>query len=155
MEGRRRGHCSVAIGSWLFIIGGLLEEQNTNSVKAFDTNLLEGDAPAQWIDKAETIYDRFLLSCQVFTFEGEEGIFAGGGKGRGVDVWDSVEFYSVAGDAWRAIGALNRARNSFAMSLVGKQVGGKDFTSCFFSHLFEPCLSDRWLCQEGRQAASA
>ena len=72
MEGRRRGHCSVAIRSWLFIIGGLLEEQNSNSVKAFDTNLLEGDAPAQWIDKADTIYDRFLLSCQVSTFEGED-----------------------------------------------------------------------------------
>ena len=79
-----------------------------------------------------------FLSCQVFAFEGEEGIFAGGGKGRGNDVWNSVEFYSVAGDAWRAIGALNRARNSFAMSLVGKQVGGKYFISCFFLTLVCP-----------------
>jgi len=121
MNGRRRGHCSVAIGSWLFIIGGLVEEQNTNSVEAFDTSLLEGDTPAQWITRRDTIYERFLFGCQVATFEGEEGIYAGGGKGRD-EVWNTVEFYSVAEDTWRAIGSLNRARNSFAMSLVGRQV---------------------------------
>ena len=75
----------------------------------------------QWINKTDTIYERFLLGCQVATFEGEEGIFAGGGKGRD-EVWNTVEFYSVAEDTWRAIGSLNRARNSFAMSLVGQQV---------------------------------
>ena len=121
MNGRRRGHCSVAIGSWLFIIGGLVDEQNTNSVEAFDTSSLAGMVQAQWIQKTNTIYERFLLGCQVATFEGEEGIYAGGGKGRD-DVWNTVEFYSVAKDAWRAIGSLNRARNSFAMSLVGQQV---------------------------------
>ena len=121
MNRRRRGHCSVSIGSWLFIIGGLVEEQNTNSVEVFDTSLLEGDGPVQWINKTATIYERFLLGCQVAAFEGEEGIFAGGGKGRD-EVWNTVEFYSVAEDTWRAIGSLNRARNSFAMSLVGQQV---------------------------------
>ena len=38
----------------------------------------------------------------------------------------------------------------------GRQAGGWEiFQIMFFSHLFEPCLSDRWLCQEGRRAASA
>ena len=75
MNGRRFRHCSVAIGSWLYIIGGILEEQNSHSVEAFDTSsLLEGNTPGQWIAKSDMIHERSYLGCQVASLEGELGI---------------------------------------------------------------------------------
>ena len=121
MNGRRFRHCSVAIGSWLYIIGGTLEEQHSNSVEAFDTSsLLEGNTPGQWIAKSDMIHERSYLGCQVASLEGELGIYAGGGKGE--DEGTTVEFYSVAKDSWQAIGDLREIRYWFAMSLLGHEV---------------------------------
>ena len=122
MNGTRSGHCSVAIGSWLYIIGGSLENQSTNSVEAFDTSgLIEGNTPAQWITKSDTIYERDHPGCQVASLEGELGIYACGGTGRD-DIWKTVEFYSVAKDSWGAISDMRQSRSWFAMSLLGQQV---------------------------------
>ena len=122
MNGTRSGHCSVAFGSWLYIIGGSLENQSTYSVEAFDTSsLLEGNTPGQWITKSDTLYERDHPGCQVASLEGELGIYAGGGVGRD-DLWKTVEFYSVAKDSWRAIGNLREGRSWFAMSLLGHEV---------------------------------
>ena len=124
MNGGRRRHCSVALGSWLFMIGGLREEQLTNSVEAFDTNgLLDENTHtgSGWIAKADTIHERYLLACQVARLEGEVGIYAGGGIGS-EDVWSSVEFYSTARDTLRAIGQMGESRKAFAMSFLGQQV---------------------------------
>ena len=122
MNGTRSGHCSVAIGSWLYIIGGSLENQSTNSVEAFDTSgLIEGNTPAQWITKSDTIYERNHPGCQVASLDGELGIYAGGGTGRD-DIWKTVEFYSVAKDRWREISELREVRSWCAMSLLGHEV---------------------------------
>ena len=110
MNGRRAGHCSVAIGSWLYIIGGTVEEQTSNSVKAFDTSsLLEGNTLGQWIAKSDMIHERSYLGCLLASLEGELGIYAAGGRGRDEN-WKTVEFYSVTKDSWREISELRESR---------------------------------------------
>ena len=47
-------HCAVAVGSWLYTIGGLLggktEDDVSNVVEAYDTSLISGDDPsATWV----------------------------------------------------------------------------------------------------------
>lgn len=123
MNGRRAGHCSVAIGSWLYIIGGTVEEVTSKSVEAFDTSsLLEGNTPGQWIAKSDTIYDRADPACLLASLEGELGIYAAGGIGDD-NIWKTVEFYSVTKDSWREISAdLREGRYGFSMSLLGQQM---------------------------------
>ena len=120
-------HCSVAIGSWLYTIGGLLdgttEDNVSNVVEAYDTSLIssEDDPLTTWIGKANLIDKRHSHGCHVGAFEGKEGIFVAGGF-NGTDYLSSVEFYIVALDSWHAIGSLNTARRYCPMTILGEQI---------------------------------
>ena len=119
-------HCSVAIGSWLYTIGGLLggktEDDVSNIVEAFDTSLMSADdPPATWVGKANLINKRHSHGCHVGAFEGEEGIFVAGGF-NGTDYLSSAEFYFAAMDSWRALGTVNTARRYSPMTMLGDQV---------------------------------
>ena len=90
-------------------------------VEAFDTSILSKE-DVDWIRKGSMNQVRESFGCHVGKFEGSHGIFAAGGNaGNGLTL-DSVEFYEIAKDSWKAVGSLNHARNSFPMSLVGGQI---------------------------------
>ena len=115
-------HCSVSIGSSIFIIGGHVDGYASSLVEAFDTSLLLTDEQVDWVSKGSMNQARQSLGCHVGSFEGSHGIFAAGGNGNGFTL-DSVEFYEIAKDSyWKAVGSLNHARDSFPMSLVGAQI---------------------------------
>ena len=87
-------------------------------IEAFDTSLLSTDEQVDWVSKGNMDQARQSLGCHVGSFEGSHGIFAAGGNGNGLTL-DSVEFYEIAKDSWKAVGSLSQARDSFPMSLVG------------------------------------
>ena len=90
-------------------------------VEAFDTSLLSTNEHLDWIRKGSMNQVRQSFGCHVGSFEGSHGIFAAGGNGNGLTL-DTVEFYGIAEESWKAVGSLNRARDSFPMSLVGAQI---------------------------------
>ena len=114
-------HCSVSVGSWIYLIGGHVDGYASSLVEAFDTSLLSTDEHVDWTSKGSMNQARQSLGCHVGSFEGSPGIFAAGGNGNGLTL-DSVEFYDIAKDSWKAVGSLNQARDSFPMSLVGAQL---------------------------------
>ena len=114
-------HCSVSIGSWIYIIGGHVDGYASSLVEAFDTSLLLTDEHVNWITRGSMNQVRQSFGCHVGSFEGSHGIFAAGGNGDGLTL-DTVEFYEIAEDSWKVVGSLNHARDSFPMSLVGAQI---------------------------------
>ena len=124
-------HCSVAIGSWLYTIGGIVQgtsEINTsNLVEAFDTMLLSSNS-SKWVQKTGSIQKRYGHGCHTGFFKGQEGIYVAGGFDGKNDL-ASAEFYNAADDSWSAIGSLQTARPFLQMTLLGEQMivsgGGK------------------------------
>ena len=74
-------HCSLALGSWLYTIGGVLDgTYASNVVEAFDVNLMSTDNSSTWVKKASMIDKRLSHGCHVGVFEGKVGIFVAGGR---------------------------------------------------------------------------
>ena len=126
MEATKDSHCSVAIGTWLYTIGGSVGgntlESSSNLVEAIDTSLLATNASITWVKKASMIEKRWSHGCHLGVFERQEGIYvAGGNDERGLHL-ASAEFYNPETDVWQAIGSLNTARANFPMTKLGKQV---------------------------------
>jgi len=126
MEATKDSHCSVAIGSWLYTIGGSVGgntlEYVSNMVELIDISLLATNDSMAWVMKASMIERRYSHACHAGVFERQEGIYAAGGRdGRG-QLLASAEFYNPATDMWQAIGSLNTARANFPMSMLGKQL---------------------------------
>merc|ERR1712037_954360 len=127
MEATKESHCSVAIGSWLFTIGGSVGGTTlnyvSNLVETIDTSLLaNNDSTMTWVKKASMKEKRWSHGCHVGVFQRQEGIFVAGGKDERGLALASAEFYNPATDVWQAIGALNTARAYFPMTKLGKQV---------------------------------
>jgi len=126
MGATKDSHCSVAIGSWLFSIGGSVGgntlEYVSNMVEAIDISLLATNDSISWVKKASMIERRYSHGCHAGVFERQEGIYVAGGRdGRGL-LLASAEFYDPATDMWQAIGPLNTARANFPMTMLGKQL---------------------------------
>jgi len=124
MSSTKRDHCSVAIGSWLYTIGGMVDGTSygsaSNLVEAFDTSLMSTDGT--WVKKASMIEKRLRFGCHVGAFQGQEGIYVAGG--RDANVWmtnylATAEFYDPAADTWQAIGSLKTGRLALSMSMLG------------------------------------
>ena len=132
MGAAKQNHCSVALGSWLYIIGGHVEETSgtkgyiSNQVEAYDTS--STSAASSWVSKAHMIGQRYGHGCHSGLFLEEEGIFVAGGTDSD-DYLASVEFYFAASDRWQTIGSLNVARRDSPMTMVGSTVvlsGGRN-----------------------------
>ena len=127
MGSTKRDHCSVAIGSWLYTIGGMVDGNSfsaaSNLVEAFDTSLMSTDGA--WVKKASMIERRVRFGCHVGAFEGEEGIYVAGGVDANVWMTNylaTAEFYNPAVDTWQAIGSLKTGRDAFPMTMLGDKL---------------------------------
>ena len=127
MGSTKRDHCSAAIGTWLFIIGGMVDGTSysdaSNLVEAFDTSLMSTDG--SWVKKGSMNEKRLRFGCHVGAFEGQEGIYVAGG--RDANVWmtnslSTAEFYNPAADTWQAIGYLKTGRDAFPMTMLGENL---------------------------------
>ena len=121
MRVTKYSHCSVAIGTWLYTIGGLLGGKTENDVSDVVEGYDTSEQTATWVGKSNLINKRHGHGCHVGSFEGEEGIVVGGGF-NGTDYLSSAEFYSTALDSWRTIGSLNTARRYSPMTMVGDRI---------------------------------
>ena len=127
MGSTKRDHCSVAIGSWLYSIGGMVDGSSygsaSNLVEAFDTSLISTDGT--WVKKGSMIEKRVRFGCHVGAFEGQEGIYVAGGVDANVWMTNylaTAEFYNPAADTWQAIGSLKTGRNALSMSMLGEKL---------------------------------
>ena len=123
-------HCSVAIGSWVFTIGGKVDGKvgASDLVEAIDTSLMATDDSINWVERPRMLEKRSNHGCHVGVFERQEGIFAVGGTNENYQDLASAEFYNPVVDNWQAIGSLKAGRTFFSMTVLGKEliVGGGD-----------------------------
>jgi len=125
MDAFRYWHCSVAIGTELFVIGGSVgvHDSASNSVQSYDTSRESG-----WVDRQPLNTARYIHACKVEKLGGQEGIFVSGGY-TSTQV-KSVEFYEVSADTWRTIGEMHTARDFHTMTILGGQLvvaGGEPY----------------------------
>ena len=105
--------------SWLYTIGGIVGGTSfndvSNLVEAIDTT----DQSATWIGKASMLEKRYFHSCHVGVFEGQEGIYAAGGRDTSGFDLSSVEFYNPQLDIWQEIASLTTRRGWSSMTMLG------------------------------------
>ena len=121
MSSTKFGHCSIIMGSWLYTIGGTVggttNSYISNSVEAIDTT----DQSSAWIRKASMLERRYVHSCHVGVFEGQEGIYVAGGFDASDSYLSSAEFYNPQLDIWQEIASLTtgRGRSWSSMTWLG------------------------------------
>ena len=109
-------HCSVALGSLLVVLGGLVGGGlESSTVQAFDTNTTD----ASWFFLGSMNVARAGLACNTGAFEGHFGIFAAGGQTDSHGLLNNVEFYSASTESWRNLGGLGAARSFHSLTIVG------------------------------------
>merc|ERR1711915_109532 len=112
----RYDHCSVVIGTDLFVIGGFttIDDISAN-VMMFDTN----DVFGYWQDLEALSQARFGHACQPGKLEDQEGIFVSGGSyDDGNYFLSSVEFYISSSNTWQNVGNMKLARMYHTLSYV-------------------------------------
>ena len=124
MESTKFYHCSVAIGPWLFTIGGNVGGKTSisNAVEAFDTRLMSTNDSVTWMKKASMIEKRKTHGCHVGVFGSQEGIYVAGGTNDHYQDLASAEFYNPLDDRWQAIGSLKTGRTFFPMTILGEKL---------------------------------
>ena len=129
MNSTKYDHCSIIMESRLYTIGGIVGGTSyndvSNLVEAIDTT----DQSATWIGKASMLEKRYFHSCHVGVFEGQEGIYAAGGRDTSGFELSSVEFYNPQLDIWQEIVSLTTGRAWSSMTLLGEDLivsGGLD-----------------------------
>jgi len=117
MEYFRYWHCSVAVGSELYVIGGSVAEHDreSNSVISYDT-----DRGSAWVERQPLKKARMIHACQVHSLDSQQGIFVSGGYSG--TYLSSVEFYDLSTEEWRDLGQLTTARDFHTMTLLGGQL---------------------------------
>ena len=118
MGSNKYRHCSVVVGSWLYTMGGIVDDHYSNLVGAIDTNLLSTKDSIPWVKKASMLDARWNHGCHAGVFEGQEGIYVAGGANANGDL-TSAEFYNLADDKWQYIGSLNVGRTYSPMTMLG------------------------------------
>merc|ERR550532_2144287 len=116
----RSFHCSVALGTRLVVVGGLVDSPVSNSVQAFDTSSQALNTTASWISLASMNAARDVHACNTGDFEGIFGIYVAGGSNDGY--LDTVEFYSPVTDFWTNIDSLGTARGYHSLTIVNGQM---------------------------------
>merc|ERR1711915_40607 len=113
MTSKRVHHCSAAIGSKLFVIGGKNSDNSDglSTIQSFDTSNL-GNV---WQDHQPMNKVRAYFACETGHYEGQRGIFITGGL-MGTGFTGNVEFYVADLDRWDHVGYLKHARYYHTMS---------------------------------------
>ena len=123
MTATKDSHCSVAIGPWLFTIGGGVGgttlDDVSDLVEAIDT---AANVSTGWVVKASMTQKRWSHGCHAGVFQRQEGIFVAGGNDQTGRPLASAEFYHPEADMWQAIGSLKTSRAYFPMTQLGKQM---------------------------------
>ena len=114
----RAYHCSVVIGSTLFVVGGNVGSTlASDSVESYDTL----DSNATWVTMQSLLQARYGHACHVGQFERQEGFYVSGGHGA-AGYLSSVEFYVSSVNKWRSLGSLETARGYHTMTVVSGQM---------------------------------
>ena len=79
MRETKYGHCSVVIGSWLYLVGGIVGGDFVSNVSSLVEALDTTDASPSWITKASMSQKRYGHACHGGVLDGQEGIFVAGG----------------------------------------------------------------------------
>lgn len=115
----RYHHCSVALGSWLVVLGGRVGGSlESSTVQVFDTNT--SDAGWFFLDSMNAA--RAGLACLTGDFEGRLGIFVSGGQQLDTEILSSVEFYSAEENTWQELGGMSTARSYHSLTFVSRQM---------------------------------
>jgi len=117
LESFRYWHCSVGVGSELYVIGGSvgMHDTDSNSVMSYDTAKGGG-----WVDRQPLKKARYIHACQAHSIDSQEGIVVSGGYSG--TYLSSVEFYDLSTEEWRDLGKLTTARDFHTMTLLGSQL---------------------------------
>lgn len=113
MTNPRWRHCSAAIGTVLYVIGGEVEGGESTSVEAWDTSSSTG-----WEARASLSTGRHLHACHVGEMDGLAGIYVAGGRDESADALSSVEFYFGELDTWSTLAAMTSTRSSGSLTVV-------------------------------------
>jgi len=117
----RYGHCSVALGSRLVVVGGRVGgSAESSSVQAFDTSSQALNTTASWVSLASMNSAREFLACNTGDFEKTFGIYVTGGQNTAV--LNTVEFYSPVTDTWTNLASLGTARYWHSLTKVNGQM---------------------------------
>ena len=130
MTTSKYSHCSVALGTWLYTIGGIIHRTGdsftSDFVETYDTS--STSSTTKWERRASLLQKRHAHGCHADVFEGQEGIYVAGGF-DGIGDLSSTEFYNAEMDRWQTLGSLQTARPYSHVTLLGKQImvggGGK------------------------------
>jgi len=114
-------HCSVALGTRLFVLGGRVGNTvESSSVQAFDTSRQALNTTASWVTLASMNAAREYHACNTGDFEGIFGIYVAGGYTTAA--LNTVEFYSPVTDIWTNLATLGTARSSHSLTIVNGQM---------------------------------
>ena len=114
LRSERYGHCSVALGNLLLLIGGFTSSRSySSSVEAYDTS-----TSSPWTSLASMTRPREWLACHVGHLEGRGGVYVTGGYDQGAGV-DTVEFYTAGLDSWRVLASMTTGRYQHSLTMIG------------------------------------
>ena len=118
MTTSKYSHCSVALGTWLYTIGGIIhgtgESFTSDLVETYDISSISSST--KWERRASLLQKRHAHGCHADVFEGQEGIYVAGGF-DGIGDLSSTEFYNAEMDRWQTLGPLQTARQSWESRL--------------------------------------
>ena len=109
----RSFHCSAIIDTRLIIIGGhVAGAAYQASVIQFDFSIPDKG----WTNLQPTTYGRQHHSCQVGSFQGQQGVYVIGGSNKGQTL---VEFYVDSVNRWQTLPPLTVERYYHTSSIMG------------------------------------
>ena len=119
MRDGRRHFCACSLVDSVYVIGGLLENEETSSCLGFDAKSCE------WREVARMREARFYAGCCAF----QGRVVASGGQHRGEEerMLNSVEVYDHVRDAWTGMPSMIQGRKCHKQVAVGSKlyvVGG-------------------------------
>ncbi|XP_054829579.1 kelch-like protein 34 [Eublepharis macularius] len=103
LQNRVQNHCVCTIGNFLYVLGGEIEDlqSDSKSPTLTVTNKVYRYDPRfnKWIQTAEMLDKRCQFSCCIL----ENNIFAIGGQGENGSLHSSVEVYNISQDRWAKV----------------------------------------------------
>ena len=146
LPAHRSYHCSAIIDTRLIIVGGFVAgAAYQSSVIQFDFRTNKG-----WTDLKATTYGRQHHSCQVGSFQGQQGVYVIGGSNKGHTL---VEFYVDSVNMWQTLPTLTVQRYHHSSSIMGGKLfvhGGGDNAAKSSQEMFNRTWSSNGNLRESR-----
>jgi len=147
MPSHRSYHCSAIIDTRVIVIGGHVSgAAYSASVIQFDFSL-----PDQgWTDLHATSVGHQHHSCQVGSFQGQQGVYVVGGSNKG---HTKVEFFVDSVNRWQTLPALKIERYHHSSSIMGGKLfvhGGGHNSAKASQEMFNRTWSNNGNLRESR-----